>query len=48
MDITDPRGTGWRDSYGTETGNKCILTFPPDLASYPVFSNGSVWKLQGV
>ena len=46
--ITDPRGTGWRDSYGQEIGNKCLSTFPPDVSRYSLFADGSVWKLQGL
>jgi hypothetical protein len=46
--ITDPRGTGWHDGYAEEIGNKCIMTFPSDLAGYPVFPDGTTWKLQGL
>jgi hypothetical protein len=46
--ITDPRNTGWHDSYGEEIGNKCLLTFPSDVTKYPVFTDGTVWKLQGL
>jgi hypothetical protein len=46
--ITDPRGTGWRDASGSEVADKCIKTFPATVADYPVFSDGSVWKLQGL
>jgi hypothetical protein len=46
--ITDPRGTGWRDFNGQEIADKCLKVFPPDLSQYPVFSNGSVWKLQAM
>jgi len=46
--ITDPRNTGWHDSYGEEISNKCILTFPNDVSQYPEFPDGSVWKLQGL
>ena len=46
--ITDPRNTGWHDSYGEEIGNKCIRTFPADVTRYPVFPDGSAWKLQGL
>jgi hypothetical protein len=40
--ITDPRGTGWTDSSGSENGDKCAWSFHNDVN----FSNGSVWKLQ--
>lgn len=46
--ITDPRNTGWHDSYGEEISNKCIRTFPSAVSQYPVFPDGSVWKLQGL
>ena len=46
--ITDPRNTGWHDGNGLEIGNKCILVFPPSFGAFPVFSNGSVWKLQAM
>jgi hypothetical protein len=46
--ITDPRNTGWHDSYGEEISNKCILTFPSDVSQYPVFPDGTAWKLQGL
>lgn len=46
--ITDPRNTGWHDSYGEEISNKCIRTFPSTVSRYPVFPDGSVWKLQGL
>jgi hypothetical protein len=45
--ITDPRNAGWHDGYGAEIRNKCIMSFPADPADYPVFPDGSVWKLQG-
>ena len=45
--ITNPRGDGWRDGSGASTSDKCIRIFPNSLIDYPVFSNGSVWKLQG-
>jgi hypothetical protein len=45
--ITDPRGSGWRDGGGNEIADKCEHIFPPDLSHYSVFSNGSIWKLQG-
>lgn len=40
--ITDPRGTGWTDSSGSENGDKCAWSFHNNVN----FSNGSVWKLQ--
>ncbi len=40
--ITDPRGTGWTDSSGSENGDKCAWSFHNNVT----FSNGSVWKLQ--
>jgi hypothetical protein len=46
--ITDPRDTGWHDGNGLEIGNKCILVFPPFSGAFPVFSDGSVWKLQAM
>jgi hypothetical protein len=46
--MTDPRNDGWHDGYGEEVGNKCILTFPSDPSNYPVFPDGSRWKLQGL
>lgn len=46
--ITDPRGTGWRDGNGLEIGNKCIMAFPPSFGAFPIFSDGSVWKLQAM
>jgi hypothetical protein len=45
--ITDPRGTGWRDGFGDEMSDKCIRVFPESLGLFPIFSNGSTWKLQG-
>lgn len=46
--IVDPRGTGWRDGYGEQIAHKCLFTFPTSLSDYSLFSNGSVWKLQGL
>jgi hypothetical protein len=46
--ITNPRGTGWRDDNGQEIAHKCLLTFPQSPAAYPLLSNGSTWKLQGL
>jgi hypothetical protein len=46
--ITDPRNTGWHDSNGDKIANKCILVFPADPSSYTVFSDLTVWKLQGL
>jgi hypothetical protein len=40
--ITDPRGTGWTDSSGSENGDKCAWSFHNDVS----FSNGTKWKLQ--
>ena len=45
--ITDPRGTGWRDGEGEEISDKCMRIFPSAFSGFPVFSNGSTWKLQG-
>jgi hypothetical protein len=28
--------------------NKCIRTFPADVTRYPVFPDGSAWKMQGL
>jgi hypothetical protein len=44
--ITDPRGSGWRDGNGDEVADKCLKVFPPSLSAFPIFSNGSIWKLQ--
>jgi hypothetical protein len=41
--ITNPRGGGWYDASGQEVMDKC-----KGVMAYPVFINGSVWKLQGV
>ncbi len=41
---TDPRGTGWFDSAGSENADKCAWTFGTSLLA---FSNGSEWKIQG-
>ena len=41
--ITDPRWLGWRDSSGSENGDKCSWVFAPVLST---LSNGSQWKLQ--
>jgi hypothetical protein len=46
--ITDPRGNGWRDANGDEIADKCQGTFPPSLSSYPMFTNGLIWKLQAM
>jgi hypothetical protein len=45
--ITNPRGGGWTDSNGEEIASKCVTILPAE-GSYPVFSNGIVWKLQGL
>jgi hypothetical protein len=46
--ITDPLDSGW---YGAdvrdEVGDKCVTIYPP-MASYPLFSDGTTWKLQGI
>jgi len=44
--IVNPRGTGWKDGNGDEIAEKCIRVFPPSPGAFPVFSNGSVWKIQ--
>ena len=46
--MTDPRNNGWRDGHGDEIADKCQGIFPPNLSLYPVFSNGSIWKLQAM
>jgi hypothetical protein len=41
--VTDPRSGGWYDASHQEVMDKC-----KGIMAYPVFINGSVWKLQGV
>jgi hypothetical protein len=42
---TDPRGTGWYDSSGSENADKCAWTFNGNGLN--TFTNKSVWKIQG-
>jgi hypothetical protein len=47
--ITDPRGTAWYDSSGSENGDKCAWSFPVSAgnpAGLSTLTNGSMWKLQ--
>jgi hypothetical protein len=37
-----------RDGNGEEIADKCSRILQPDLSKYLVFSNSSVWKLQGM
>jgi hypothetical protein len=41
---SDPRGTAWFDSLGSEIGDKCAWAFGTPLLE---FSNGTLWKIQG-
>jgi hypothetical protein len=41
--LTDPRGTGWMDSSGSENGDKCAWMFDQPVT----LSDGSTWKIQG-
>ena len=41
--ITDPRGTGWYDSGGSENADKCAWVFPSNVT----LKNGSTWRAQG-
>lgn len=43
--ITDPRGSAWYDSSGSENGDKCAWSFPPN-GGISTFYGGSQWKLQ--
>src|SRR5262249_24941706 len=43
--ITDSQGTEWHASDG-DISDKCIGVFRP-VSSYPVFSDGTAWKLEG-
>jgi hypothetical protein len=40
--ITDPRGTGWTDSSGSEIGDKCAWVFN----GLVTLANNTTWKLQ--
>lgn len=41
---TDPRGSAWYDSSGSENADKCAWAFG---SPYLTFSNGTLWKIQG-
>ena len=41
--VTDPRGTGWLDSSGSENSDKCAWKFDQPVS----LSDGSTWKIQG-
>jgi hypothetical protein len=43
--ITDPRGTGWKDTQGDTMSFKCDGIFPP-AGQYFLFSNGSMWRIR--
>jgi hypothetical protein len=42
---TDPTSGGWYDASGEENGDKCAWTVG---APYVTFSNGTIWKIQGL